>query len=451
MKYSNKTKSLTYLNNLLFPNGIPIFSRAVYGIDDVQNYVQFLDYQQQSAFGNYYNLTNGTSRRNLGFEMSDMLYSCTFNWGPCSSNDFSYFYDPFYGNCYTFNSGVKANGTTVDYIKSSVPGPIYGLSMTLFLGNPTDQAIYQLYGNGIAVVVHNQTSFPVFGSQRTLSSAGMETDITVNRNFISYLGAPYDNCLMDSKATSTFALQSAYFKYIVVTQGLSYDQSYCYLICLQDKVIQACNCSVGVLPNYGNVGSCTNYAQTLCVLSTVGSFSQSGVADSCVSPCPIPCSFITYSTKASSASYPNEYYKSLLMTTSKVIASNISSSDLDKSFLKVNIFYESMSFTQTTENPALTFMTFLSNIGGIFGLFIGISILSFVELIELAGVLINTFITYRLNRKIQLDKSNGISMINNENNFSKDNSSLNALRETNASVLTTTSSMFEPFGDAKLL
>ena len=401
LKFSNKTKSLSYLNSLLFPNGIPIFSREVFGADDVQNYLFFFDYQQQAAISNYNNLANSSSQRNFGYEMSDMLYSCTFNWAFCSSNDFSYFYDPFYGNCFTFNSGIKANGTKVDYIKSAVPGPIFGLSLTLFLGNPTEQSIYQIYGNGIAVVIHNQTSFPVFGTRRILASAGKETDIAINRNFVSKIDAPYGNCLLDTSSSSAFASRSEYFNYIVNTQGLSYDQGYCYLICLQDIAIKNCNCTAGLLPNYGNASACFTIFDLQCIQEVAISFENAQVLDVCVRKCPIACNSIEYSTKASSSSYPNEYYKSLLMTTSKVIASNISFSDLDKSFLKVNIFYESMSYTQTTENPALTFMTFLSNIGGIFGLFIGISILSLIEVIELISLLFKGLFDYQFVNKVK--------------------------------------------------
>ena len=405
LKFSNKTKSLKYLSNLLFPNGTPIIKREDYPIDNVQDYVQYLDlFQQQAAISNYYNLTNSASQRNLGYELSDMLYFCSFNWDGCSANDFSYFYDSFYGNCFTFNSGTKANGTKVDNIQSAVPGPIYGLSLTLFLGNPTDQSVYQIYGNGIAVVVHNQSNFPVFGTRRTMASAGMETDISINRNFVSYLGAPYGGCLLDTLKTSAFASKSPYFDYIVNTQGLSYDQGYCYLICLQDKIILDCNCSIGLLPNYGNSTACTSYFQILCMQKKVVKFLQNEFPESCVTGCPVSCNFIEYSTKVSSVTYPNEYYKSLLMTTSRVKASNISSSDLDKSFLKVNIFYESMSYTQTTENAALTFMTFLSNVGGIFGLFIGVSILSCIELIELICLQTKALIEYKFGQKIQVEK-----------------------------------------------
>lgn len=44
-------------------------------------------------------------RKSLGPQMSDMLFSCLFNLLPCTSYDFFWFFDSFYGNCFTFNSG----------------------------------------------------------------------------------------------------------------------------------------------------------------------------------------------------------------------------------------------------------------------------------------------------------------------------------------------------------
>jgi hypothetical protein len=399
LKFSNKIKSLNYLNNLLFPNGIPVFNRAQFGNDNVQDYVQFLDYYQQAAISNLYNLKNKTEQRNLGSEMSDMLFSCTFNWATCTANDFSYFFDSFYGNCFTFNSGFKANGSTASYIKAAVPGPIYGLSLTIFLGDPVLQSLYQLYGNGIAIVVHNQTGYPSFGSRRILASAGMETDISINRNFVSKLGGNYGSCLQDISNNSSYVSTSEYFNYIVNTMKVMYDQSLCYLICFQDKVIQGCSCSVGILPDYNGVPACRAFTDMFCMQAIATSFNTAGVSDSCNSKCPAACSYIEYSTRASSVSYPNEYYKLLLMNHSRIIASNISYANLDKSFLKVNIFYETMSFTQTTENAALTFETFISNIGGIFGLFIGISLLSFLEIIDLFVFILLALYNYRKSLK----------------------------------------------------
>ena len=122
LKFSNTIKSLNYLSNLLFPNGIPAFTRAQFGGNDyVKDYVQILDYNQQAAISNLNNLTNTTEQRYLSYELSDMLFSCSFNWATCTPNDF-YFFDSFYGNCFTFNSGIKANGSKARYLKAAVPG-----------------------------------------------------------------------------------------------------------------------------------------------------------------------------------------------------------------------------------------------------------------------------------------------------------------------------------------
>lgn len=44
-------------------------------------------------------------RRSLGQDISDMLFSCTYNLRRCSAEDFSWYFDIYYGNCFTFNSG----------------------------------------------------------------------------------------------------------------------------------------------------------------------------------------------------------------------------------------------------------------------------------------------------------------------------------------------------------
>jgi hypothetical protein len=50
--------------------------------------------------------------------------------------------------------------------------------------------------------------------------------------------------------------------------------------------------------------------------------------------------------------------------------------------LSVNVFYSTGTFTKINEKPAVTFATLLPDLGGRLGLFLGISILSFVEVFE---------------------------------------------------------------------
>lgn len=49
---------------------------------------------------------NDSFRKSLGPDISDMLLSCSFNMIECSADDFTWYFDSLYGNCFTFNSGI---------------------------------------------------------------------------------------------------------------------------------------------------------------------------------------------------------------------------------------------------------------------------------------------------------------------------------------------------------
>jgi hypothetical protein len=55
-----------------------------------------------------------------------------------------------------------------------------------------------------------------------------------------------------------------------------------------------------------------------------------------------------------------------------------------ESVTRVNIFYESLSYTVSTETPQMDFVSLLANIGGNLGLFLGVSLFSICELVEVA-------------------------------------------------------------------
>lgn len=53
------------------------------------------------------------------------------------------------------------------------------------------------------------------------------------------------------------------------------------------------------------------------------------------------------------------------------------------SVLAVKVFYSTGSYTKITEKPALELKDLIPNVGGTLGLFLGIGVLSFVEIIEI--------------------------------------------------------------------
>jgi hypothetical protein len=66
-----------------------------------------------------------------------------------------------------------------------------------------------------------------------------------------------------------------------------------------------------------------------------------------------------------------------------------------ESVVRINIFYDSLSYTLSTESPKMDVVSLLSNIGGNLGLFLGVSLISLCELIE---ALIEIFFAFKTNK-----------------------------------------------------
>ena len=51
--------------------------------------------------------------------------------------------------------------------------------------------------------------------------------------------------------------------------------------------------------------------------------------------------------------------------------------------LRVNIFYDSLSYTHITESVSMTGVSLLATIGGFMGMFLGMSLMTLVEILEI--------------------------------------------------------------------
>ena len=60
----------------------------------------------------------------------------------------------------------------------------------------------------------------------------------------------------------------------------------------------------------------------------------------------------------------------------------IDSWSISQSIVKVNIFYESLSYTLMTESQQMDIVSLLASIGGNLGLFLGVSLFSLCEIVE---------------------------------------------------------------------
>ena len=63
--------------------------------------------------------------------------------------------------------------------------------------------------------------------------------------------------------------------------------------------------------------------------------------------------------------------------------------------MRVNIFYDSLSYVETTESPQMDLISLLASIGGHLSLFLGVNVLSLFELVEGALIIFDEFFKRR--------------------------------------------------------
>jgi hypothetical protein len=166
-----------------------------------------------------------------------------------------------------------------------------------------------------------------------------------------------------------------------------YDQVFCSSICCQDKLIDACGCCDIGIPTIRNASYCTSKQQIKCLFEFISSFPflQN---NTCKNVCRKECFKIDYEIEKSILRFPSQNYLNFLhiheFSSSKFPKEHTKLEKYaKKSFLKLMVNYKTVEYTVIEENAQMTFETLLGSIGGQLGLFIGISVLSLMEVIEL--------------------------------------------------------------------
>ena len=132
---------------------------------------------------NAYNLSTA-AKKTMGLTLDEMLLSCMYSGGACSSSDFDWYYDVLYGNCYRFNSG-KNNSALKNTTNT---GKWNGLRLELYVGSTNDIEMNQP-STGVHLFIHNNTN--TLDSMKGFDAAtSTESNIAVSRKFSSRLSEP---------------------------------------------------------------------------------------------------------------------------------------------------------------------------------------------------------------------------------------------------------------------
>jgi len=332
-------------------------------------------YVSQNSYGD-------SKRKLLGNPIG--IQDCSFNSKPCSSTDFTWYYQYNYGNCLQFNTG--ANSTIVR--TTTTEGQLNGLSLSLTI--PNNNNIYpNLEGRGLKLFVHNKTFAPRLSDLINIK-AGLATNVAIGKTFSFKTPNPYSECQDLTSFTSEYesALKEA---------NLPYRQYDCFKLCLQQLIIDNCDC---YWTRYTNLDSsklpCLNLTQLYCINDQNNAFE---ITNECLEECPLECDTVTYDVKTTCLDYPSTtlynylanntaYTQSFLINTGKVFSSTTATSYL----ISINVFYPFTEYTLITESPKTFIFDLISQIGGSMGMLLGFSMFHLIELVEILLLVLFSFL-----------------------------------------------------------
>ncbi len=274
------------------------------------------------------------------------------------------------GTCYRFNSGKNIKGNMIPFLYSTI-------------GGRDDYFEIKFKNNsGLRLVMHEfdlPPKFEYFNIHETVISLSNYSRffIIIDKTIENKLGLPYNDCYEN---ISDFDLNKTIVDHIQL-MNQTYTQVNCFKLCFELVYIEKnpCNCSNTTL---GNVWSdCffnfEKHSLSSCTMEFKENFTANSVVEKCEQYCPLECDSTFYTHSISLAAYHNDPATSF------------------------RVFFSSLKVATISETPKTQLFDLISNIGGIFGLFIGIS---FVTLFELAEIFIEIIfsIFQRNNNKVEI-------------------------------------------------
>jgi len=316
------------------------------------------------------------------YNLSDILIICEFNSIRCTSDQFSTFYDLRFGLCYRFNF----DGT----FKSIKPGKLNGLFFDIFTGIDQDIIEIGATSTGLHVYIHNSSNMPSI-SEGLETATGLKTSLMIKQIFNYRQPDPYNDCQKNLKFFESPILKDV---------NISYRQKDCFDLKFLEKFSTICNYSgnfyeitknfrLKLLGNNGlNEFNCLNKAYM--------DFYNDTLLDKKYPDCLQECDSMNYDISTSVSKFPSKlYYANILKNNEKLktlFNGNFTYEQLSERFLEICVYFENLEYTEITQQIETTLVDLISNIGGILGLFLGMSFLSFFEFIEIIVEIIYIFL-----------------------------------------------------------
>ncbi|XP_022096860.1 uncharacterized protein LOC110982619 isoform X2 [Acanthaster planci] len=346
---------------------------------DWSRFVTFSEQPDYSDLSEVLKLTEGEIAQH-GHQFEDLVLQCSFDSTPCHRGHtiFHQIQNEKYGNCYIFNYKGSPESTVRN---SSRTGEQSGLALTLFI----EQDEYlSLYGReaGVRVTITQPNVAPLPEDEGINLSPGAVTSIGLVHRVISRKPHPFGRCQVNKTTVSEIVDGK-----IVQVETDNYNRRHCRRVCVLKNILQICGCSDSMELD-GERCKLLNATQDLCKQMVYYLHAY----DLLNCSCGFQCIDRLYSATVSQASWPSDAFRQHLLRNIYNINPKTkkirSAEEIRKNLVRLKIFYEELNYQETREVEGYSGTSLFGDIGGIAGLYIGCSIITFIELFEFIAYLI---------------------------------------------------------------
>ncbi|KAK4310047.1 hypothetical protein Pmani_018352 [Petrolisthes manimaculis] len=315
---------------------------------------------------------------------SDFIHSCTFDNELCDFRSFYMWPSDNQGMCYTFNLAPQINSSLSnpppDPQQPPLPrtttrtGPKYGLRVTVNVVAGLNLLTPEL---GLRVVVHSGRRLPLPQEEGFNVGPGASS-ISVSRTVFIRAGEPHGRCRHSPHPL------------------LHYSAMVCRQVCVEREYRARCWCYVGVSPVYANLhhNNNNNNNSDSHPLHRCSHFNTTQIISAgnyiIITPWPI---------RLSTSPLTNQHPDWTGLDWTGLV--RYRESDL----AVVHVYLESPSYRLIQESPTYTWESLLSNLGGSLGLFVGVSMVSLMEVLELLLDLLLLLLAFRRPPHLQSGRS----------------------------------------------
>ncbi|KAK3753639.1 hypothetical protein QZH41_014750 [Actinostola sp. cb2023] len=308
----------------------------------------------------------------------DWLGPCLWRGVKCSADNFTSLISLKIGQCFTFNSGKYGHPG----LNSTIPGPTNGLRLRLNVEESDHVSNSQSLISGFKVSIQPRDEYPLVEEFGFALQPGTHTFVALRERKIKNLPKPYrTNC---SSPDLSFAK----------TYNSSYSVFACMGQCFTEYVVEVCHCQPLFKTISSRIEVCSMKETFECIFPKLFGRLSEKVAE-CSYNCPEPCNYSKYEVKLSYASaIANSFTRNLeALILSKTDEEklqpfiNMSVKErqeyLSNNVVSLDVYFEEIGYDLVEQQPAITSTTLLGTIGGYLGLFLGMSVLTMLEFVDL--------------------------------------------------------------------